>query len=229
MYNISTKLGFWSALLIAVSFVIYTACYIAILAAFHIPQWTNVQDFAAAINQPWFILFTVCQFMAFLVGILFVLLVSNIHDYAGQEKKALTRSALCFSIIFAALSSVHYFIQFTAVRMNMVQNNLQGLEQFIQLNPGSVIASVNMLGWTVFLGLASFFVAPVFSKGRLEKAIKYTFIANGVFCILGATGYIFDVLALYLLFFNGMGAALIVVSICLAVFFRRLGKIPVSG
>jgi hypothetical protein len=229
MNKISARLGFWSSLLIAIFFGIYTLVYIAILVSFHIPKWTNIQDFAAAINEPWFILFTICQFMAFVTGPLFVLLMSSIHDYAEPAKKALSRSALCFAIIFALLNCLHYFVQFSAVRINIAQNTLQGLEPFIQLNPGSIIASINLLGWTVFLALASFFIAPVFSRGGLEKVIKYAFIANGIFCVLGAFGYIFNILILNFVFFNGMGAAIIVISISLAVFFSRLRKSSPAG
>jgi hypothetical protein len=228
MNKISARLGFWSALLMTVFFCIYTLLYITILVSFHIPKWTNIQDFASAINEPWFIPFTICQFMAFLTGPLFVLLINSIHDYAEPAKKTLSRSALCFAIVFTALSCVHYFVQLSTVRINITQNTLQGLEQFIQLNPGSVIASINILGWTVFLGLASFFISPVFSNRGLEKLIKWAFIINGIFCILGAIGYILNIFILYLLFFNGMGAAIIVISIAISIFFKRLYHVPVA-
>jgi hypothetical protein len=225
MNRLSIKLGFWSALLIAVFFCLYTLIYIAILASFHIPKWTNIQDFVISINQPWFILFTLCQILAFLTGLLFIPLFSSIHDYTHMNQKILSRCALCFAIVFALLSSIHYFVQFSTVPLNIAANNLQGLEHLVQLYPGSAIASVNLLGWTIFLALASFFISPVFSGGKLEKVIKYAFIANGILCILGAFGYIFNIVALNYIFFEGMGAAIIVISISLAVFFRRLDKI----
>ena len=225
MNKLSIKLGFWSALLIAVLFCLYTIIYIAILAAFHIPKWTIIQDFVVSINQPWFILFTICQLLAFLTGLLFIPLFNSIHDYAETSKKVLSRCALCFAVIFTLLSSAHYFVQFTTVPLNIAANNLQGLEHLIQLYPGSAIASINLLGWTIFLALASFFISPVFSGGKLEKVIKCAFIANGILCILGAFGYIFNIVALNYIFFEGMGAAIIVISISLAVFFRRLDKI----
>jgi hypothetical protein len=223
--RLSIKLGFWSALLIAILFCLYTLIYIAVLLSFHIPKWTNIQDFVLSINQPWFILFTLCQVLAFLTGLLFIPLFSSIHDYTDMNQKVLSRCALCFVTVFALLSSIHYFVQFSTVQLNIATDNLQGLEHLIQLYPGSAIASINLLGWTIFLALASFFISPIFSGSKLEKVIKYTFIANGILCMLGAFGYIFNIVVLNYIFFEGMGAAIIIISISLAIFFRRLNKI----
>jgi hypothetical protein len=216
------KLGYWTALGIAVAFSIYTAGYVTILAAYRIPQWTDTTSFAASINQPWFLLFTICQVMAFIVAPLYALLVNCLHEYARPEQKILARASSSFAIIFATLSSIHYFVQFGTIRQGMLAGNLQGLEQFIQLNPGSVIASINLLGWTLFLGISSWLIAPVFAGNGVQRVIKIALVCNGIFCLAGATGYLLQIPALILLFFNGMGLAMLATGYAGSIFFKRL-------
>jgi len=104
----------------------------------------------------------------------------------------------------------------------MLHGHTEGLEHFIQLNPDSVIVAINMLGWTVFFGLSSLFIVPIFSSGKLEKVIKFSFLVNGIICILGAIGYVFEITILNILFFYVMGAAVIVIAISSSIWFKRL-------
>lgn len=224
MGKISVRLGLWAARLITVSFLLYTAAYVIIVALFPIPHWSGLSDFSNSIQEPWYIIFTICQILAFITAPLFIILINSIYDYTEGSKKVLARASLFFTIIFAALSSIHYFIQFSTVRLSILQNQLQGLEHFIQLNPVSAIAAVNLLGWTLFFGLSSLFIYPVFGNSSLEKVLKYSFLANGIFCIIGAIGYILNIPVLQLLFFNGMGIAVIIIGITSSLLFGKLEK-----
>jgi energy-converting hydrogenase Eha subunit C len=210
--------------LIAIAFIVYTISFSFILLFFRIPTWTSLPDFVASTSGIWFPLYTSCQFLAFLTPPLFVLLVSSVHDNTSDEKKPLTRASLCFSLIFATLSSIHYFVQFTAVRLGILHGHIEGLEQFIQLNPDSVIVAINMLGWTVFFGISSLFMVPIFSSSKLGKVIKFSFLVNGIICILGAIGYVFEIVILNVLFFYIMGAAVMVIAISSSIWFKRLDK-----
>jgi energy-converting hydrogenase Eha subunit C len=224
MNRLSIKLGLWAAVLIAITFIVYTISFSAILLFFRIPTWTSLPDFIASTSGNWFSPYTFCQFLAFLTPPLFVLLINSVHDKTSDVKKSLTRASLCFSLIFATLSSIHYFVQFTAVRLGMLHGHTDGLEQFIQLNPDSVIVAINMLGWTVFFGLSSLFMVPIFSSGKLGKVIKFSFLVNGIICILGAIGYILEVTILNILFFYIMGAAVMVIAVSSSIWFKRLDK-----
>lgn len=90
-----------------------------------------------------------------------MIMVCCIHEYTSHEKKILTRIAICFAIMFAAFSSMNYFVQFTAFRLSILSDQLEGLEQLIQWNPASAFYSINLLGWTLFLGMM---VGMVFRK-----------------------------------------------------------------
>jgi hypothetical protein len=52
-------------------------------------------------------------------------------------------------------------------------------------NPASLAWAIEMWAWAL-LGMATWLVAPVFSKGRLERLTARVFVANGVLSIVGA-------------------------------------------
>jgi Zn-dependent protease len=102
---------------------------------------------------------------------------------------------------------------------------LTGLEQFVQANPASAITGMNMLGWSLFLGLASLFVAPIFDGGRLAKTIKWALIVNGACCLLGGVSYIYEFsVGVFLFITFGMGGAVTVATLALGTMFGRLGR-----
>ncbi len=183
MNNIQTNLlpariGFWSAFLSATALIIYTLCFIAILIVNPLFVWTNFSDYVASIPERNQFFIHLAQLMSLLFGPLWVLMLQSVHEYVPTDKKILTRISIGFGLVFATLTGLHYFVQLSAVRLNLIYGRPDGLEQFIQANPLSALAAVNMLGWTLFLGLSSFFVAPVFSGGKIEKAIKMAFLLN---------------------------------------------------
>lgn len=223
--NLYIKFGYWSALICIVTFVLFTICYIAILMINPLYIWTNITDYASytqQTNQMWKYL---AQFSMMVFGISYLVLLSSIFEYASENKKILARVSLYFGIIFTMLISIHYFVQLSTVRVNILRGNLEGLQHFLQSNPTSAISSINMLGWTLFLGLSSLFIAPVFTKEKLERIIMYSFLANGIICIIGGIAYIFDLVVLVFLCMNiGMGIAVLIASIALFTLFRRLEK-----
>lgn len=59
---------------------------------------------------------------------------------------------------------------------------------FEMTNPQSMMWVTEILGY-FFMGLTTLFTAPVFGAGRIEKLIKWLFVANGVLGILTPIGY----------------------------------------
>jgi hypothetical protein len=225
MNQTTLKLGYWSAALSAATFIIFSLCFVAIIIVNPLFIWTDYPAYVAYTRENNQFFKDLAQFMMLAFGPLFLILLNSIHDYAARDKKVLSRLAIIFGTLFTAMIGLHYFVQVSIVRQNLAQGHPQGLEQFVQANPDSFISAVNMLGWTLFFGLSCFFLAPVFSGGRLEKTIRYAFLANGLFMILGGVSYILEIVILVFLFMNfGLGAAVLVATISLAILFRRLGK-----
>jgi len=223
--QLAVKLGFWSAILAAATFVIYTLCFIGILLVSPLFMWTDMSDYVAYVQaNPQFFKDT-AQVAMLLFGPLFVILLNSIHELAPANQRTLTRVALSFGILFALLTSLFYFVQLSTVKQNLLLGHTDGLEHFVQANPASALLAVNMLGWTLFLGLASLFVAPVFAGGTLETVIRYAFLVNGTVCLLGGASFLLNIPILVFLFITiGMGGAVLVGTIALSLYFSRLQR-----
>ena len=101
---------------------------------------------------------------------------------------------------------VDYYVQLSTVRLTIAKGEIVGLEQWLQANPYSGVAAINMLGWTLFLGLSSLFVAPVFFWQRFGKGHLHCFLGERCFYLLGGIGHIFEITALVFITINlGMG------------------------
>lgn len=225
---LSVRLGFWSAFLIAVAFVVFTVCFVAIALTPPLFMWTNLADFVTYAGQRSQVFQQLARLTMLAFGPLFVVLLNSLFDYAPPEKRVLVQIAVCFGVAFAALTGLHYFVQLSTVRLSLLRGELNGLEQVVQANPISAISATNMLGWTVFLGLSSLFVAPVFTGSRLETAIRIAFLVNGLCCLLGGVGYVLDLTPLVFVTINlGMGGAVLIAAILLCFLFRRLGQIDI--
>ncbi len=227
MNRLAAQLGFWAALLSAATFVGYTVCYFAILASGPLFLWSGLQDYVRLVQGHSQFFADLARLLMLCFAALFVVLLNAIYEYACQEHKILARTALCFGLGFAALVGVNYFVQLSTVRLAIAKGEWQGLEQIVQANPISAVAAVNMLGWTVFLGLASLFAAPVFAGGRLQMGIRWALLANAVCCLLGGVGYVLNSFVVVLLTITfGMGAAVTVAVVGLCLLFRRVQAQP---
>lgn len=223
MNQISLKLGFWAAAGSAVTYIIFTVCFVAILAVQPLFVWTNMADFVVYAQGNGRFFQYLAQASMLIFGVFYVVALNSIHEIVPADKKILTRNSLSFGLIFATLIGVNYFVQISAVRFNLQMGQFAGLEQVLQANPLSAMSAINMLGFTLFFGLSSLFVAPVFSGGRLEMVIRTAFLANGVFVLVGGVSYLFQWLIVLFLTINlGMGAAVMVAVVALAIWFRRL-------
>ena len=219
---LALKLGLWSAIAASLTFVIYTICFVGILLSSPLFTWTTLADYVAYAEAYGGPLRPLAQFSMLLFGLSFVVLLNSIHAVTRPERRILTRISIGFGLLFAVTVGIHYFTQLSAVRLSMLAGRTEGLEHFVQANPYSILSAINMLGWTVFLGLASLFVAPVFSATRLQRLIRLSLLLNGLFCLGGGIGYVWEIK--WLVFATttlGMGGAVSVATASLACWFRR--------
>jgi len=222
MKKTSVTIGYWAALICIATFVVWMICFVAIFLVNPPFQWTNISDFVGysfTYNQTFKY---VAQSMMLVFAPAFLVLLYAVNDVAPSEKKLLGNIGIGFASLFTVCVCMHYFIQISSVRLSIDKGQLDGLTQFIQSNPTSGIAGINLVGWTLFFSLASFFMAPVFSGNRLEKVIRMALICNGIICVLGGIGYVFDNVALIFLTLNfGMGGAVLTATVGMFLFFRR--------
>jgi hypothetical protein len=242
----SAWLGLWSAALIAVAFLVFAVCFVG-LAGTGVFRWTDLAGYVSYVRGHDQALADIARLAMLLFGPLYIVLLNAIHDHTPPARTVWVRIALCFGVAFAVLTGAHYFVQLTAVRLGLQRGDLAGLEQVVQANPVSAMSAVNMLGWTVFLGLSSLFVVPALAAGRhdaggpavlaggdagnatreraarLDRAIAVAFGLNAVCCLVGGIAYILDnVVVVFLTIDLGMGAAVLAFSILLAIRFRAI-------
>ena len=216
------KLGFWSAFCAALTFVLFTICFIGVAITSPIFIWTNLNDYLDYATTNNLFLQNLARFCMLMFALLFVILCNVIHDIGHEEKKVFARIANSFAIGFAVLVGLFYFVQLTAVRLSVQQGDVSGLEQVVQANPLSALSAMNMLGWTLFFGLASLFLMPLFTNGRLENTIRLAFLCNGLFCLIGGVSYLLQWLPILFVSINlGMGISVMVAMCALAVDFKR--------
>jgi hypothetical protein len=219
--NSTHKLGYWCALSLTIIFIIWTACFLGIAFSSPLFFWTNLNDYLLYIRTNNQIFANVAGVAMLLFGPLFVILVQCFYDAAIPSSKPYVRISLLFALAFAIVSCLHYFVQLTSVRILLEDNHPLGLELFVQANPYSIMTSVDMLGWTFFLGITSFFLVPVFKQNSWNRSILIYFLILGISCTLAGLGYAFQIVWLTFLFVNiGVGGSLFAISLTTVKFFR---------
>jgi hypothetical protein len=149
----------------------------------------------------------------------FILLIACIHEYSPADRKFYSRLGLLFTMGYAVLIGFNYYMQLT-----LDQNNLY-TDVFAMDDPQSIMWVIEVLGYG-FMGMATLSTAFVFTNGKLENAIRWLFIVNGILGIGGMIGYALG------LSLNILAGGLVVwdiimplSSLLLAVLFRRVLKI----
>ena len=207
------RLGFWSAVLTAV----FAAAFFAV----------GIATPARSIPYPYVASFIPNDYLwmypAFLLAPTFVVLVACIHSYAADDRKVFSQIALSFAVVYAAVITTGYFIQWTVVEPSILGGETAGLALFTQYNPHGLVVSLESLAYLTMNG-AFLFAAAVFAGGRLERALRWLFVASfvvavGSFVGLSLLGYAIVMFEMTIITINCI--VLIVSGALLSVVFKR--------
>ena len=155
------------------------------------------------------------------------LLTKKTLKHATIKRKVKTiKSLLKHGIDLAnpAIQSINYYVELAVISPNILIGETEGLALFVWANPYSIFIALEALGYG-FMSLATLFVAPIFTKGKLERSIRWLFIVNGVIGIAGIIGYALNIG--YMVILGGLLAWDILFPITtalLAVLFRRIRR-----
>lgn len=223
MNSIALKTGYWASVIGIATFVMYTFCFVVILLVNPVFIWTNLDNYIMSVQTTNQVFKHIAMVLMIVYGVSFVIQVCSIEEIAVGTKKYYAKLAELFGIGFLTLICINYFVQISTVRMQIAIGQTNGLVQFIQANPISVMAAINMLGWTIFFGLSCIFAGLALGGTKLEQVIKYAFLSNGIMMFLAVTAYLLDKSVVVFLCMNlGMGAAILIATISLCNLFKKI-------
>jgi hypothetical protein len=183
------RAGFWAAILAAVDAALFAAIGIATPARSGpfcatwgcIPApYTDVAQFIPG-DYLWLI-------PGILLAPIFVVLMASIHASAPEPRRIFSRIGLAFAVGYAVVIGVDYFVQFAVVIPSLQSNETQGLSLFTQYNPHGLFIAGEALGY-LMMSTALLSAAPVFAGGRIERAIRWLFVASFVLAIAALAGF----------------------------------------
>ncbi|MBN1970402.1 MAG: hypothetical protein JW870_13625 [Candidatus Delongbacteria bacterium] len=208
------NIGLWSAIICLTSFIVWIISFTGIAIQSPLFYWTNIENYIDYYkNNSQFFQYLAKSFMI-IFSMAYMILTIVFYEFTTTERKILTKIAIVFSIMFALVSSVHYFVQISSVRFAIVENEYSGIEHFLQSNPISFISSVNMLGWTLFLGLSTLFTYLGLILNSVTKGLRLGLLINVISCFLGGIGYLFQIDLLTFVFMNlGIGLGFIMLTV----------------
>jgi hypothetical protein len=197
--GVSTRrIGFWAAVVATAVGYAYLIGYIILLARYPITPWNGIGSFAASMRTSYGNALSLLQILALLqafsIGLIFIV----VHECAAPELRIFTRIALVCVTAFVILASINYYVQWVAIRQGILKGNTEGLGLFVQFNFDSPMSAINMLGWTLFYGLAAVALSPAFRAGRIEKWIKWGLIICGMNGVATAIGLAVGAQVMYL-------------------------------
>lgn len=208
-----TSMGFWSSVLLVIFGIAFIVSVVATYYVNHSFEWWGGGEKAP-------LTFYVSLTLALLSVILLTMLMVSIHYYAPEEKKLFSHIAMVFTVIGVVLVSLNYYVQLTVVLKSFLADNTEGLQMFIYQNTASVMFAVDILGY-FFIGLAMFFVAPVFGNGVLELFIRWFFVLTGLANLSGVVGHVLNNTAVLIGMLGGMSVLMMINSILLCVMFIK--------
>lgn len=214
--------GKWAALVAILSVIVWFVSFILIAASGPLFFWSTPDVYYQIASSNDLSAEYLAKAFMLIFSIAFFIIHFSLFELASPEKRFAGKIGLTFLGMFTLLSSIHYFMQISIVRLNLNSGNTDGLEHFLQANPTSAILAINMLGWTLMLGIASFFFGFMFeNKGRQKWLRNFHFI-NSFCCFMALTGFLlrYDLLTFPAINL-GVGASITVISVLGFLIFRK--------
>lgn len=222
MNKFVSRIGLGAALASLLAFLMYIISFVAILLHGKMFVWTNLADFVDYSNQYNSFFKDLAMVFMLVYSICYVIEMVCIEESVDPSRRFPAKLAGLFGLGFAVLTGINYFVQLTSVRLQIQTGNVAGLEQFIMSYPISGIAGINMLGWTVFLGLSSLCIAFCFGKSRAERFCTAAFLANAVFMLVAAVAFAANMTAvLFICMYLGLGGTMLATNLGLYKYFRN--------
>jgi hypothetical protein len=124
-------------------------------------------------------------------------------------------------LLLAASSNVNWYVQLTLVPQLSQSGNTTALALLDIHEIGSLMYAMEHLGWGLFYGLATIFMALAIEGGKIGTWIRWLLIVGGVMSILYIPGIMIANQFLIDLGYYAAGVLLPVTTVLLAIRFRK--------
>jgi len=208
--NMASQLGYWAAVFVAVLGV----CYLSLLV-FHFSTEGFVNPTSGFVPL-------VAGLTMFLIVQVFVILFTAIRFLNDGDNQVFGSLGVSFAILCAAVVSINRFVQLTVIQQSL-PDVPSDLTRFLPYGAGSVMYSLEWLGWGFFSSLAAVFVAPLFSSTLLSKAIRWLFVLYAILSFIGLIGFMTKT-PIASIAFIAWGPILLALSILLSIYFRNFDR-----
>jgi hypothetical protein len=161
---------------------------------------------------------------------IFVVLVAAIHADAPEPRRIFSGIGLAFAAAYAVVVGADYFAQWAVVIPSLQAGETAGLSLFTQYNPHGLFIAGEALGYLA-MSLALLFAAPVFTGGRIERAIHWLFIGDFVLAVAAFMGFWVvgrDLVAFEVSVLSINWIVLVASGVLLGLAFRRDGRLARS-
>ena len=108
---------------------------------------------------------------------LYLILFVCINSLAQNGRKIFSQCGLVFATISACTLFLDYFIQLSVIQPSVLNGEADGISLLSQFNPHGLFIAMEELGF-LMMSLSFLCASPIFSIGRVEKAVRWIFIIS---------------------------------------------------
>ncbi|HVZ40124.1 MAG TPA: hypothetical protein VHI13_12675 [Candidatus Kapabacteria bacterium] len=131
--------------------------------------------------------FTTMELLIVLTAPLMVIVMVALHAFAPRESRGYSLVALAFMVIMAGITcSVHVVVLTVGRRLESL--GVPAAQFLFSFKWPSAAYALDIVAWDFFFALSMLFAAPVFSEGRLQRAVRTLMIASGLLSLAGLIG-----------------------------------------
>lgn len=207
------RLGFWSALSVAVLDVAYVLTGVVWLLSGGFGSSAPLEP-----KEPYL---TILEFLLFVSVPALVVVAAAVHAYAEPAKKTCALAALAFMTAFATVTCGVHVARLIVLRQLPAGEALEF--SMLRLYPWpSMVLALDLLAWDLFLGLALLLASSAFTgRGQLPAAVRGGTILAGALCLLGFIGPLTGEMRVQFLAIAGYAFVLPATCALMALLFRR--------
>lgn len=172
--SLTGRIGFWSALLTALLAIGWDLSMVVQNVVSPPKAWEGIEAYLRSYNP----IEMLNLIPSLPLASAFIVLMVAIHFYAPVEKKIWSLLGLAFAIVYAVLASVNYLVQFIVVRPAILSGQGESVALFVMGNPDSIFWA--LANSYTYMSISLLFAAWVFGGGKIERWIRWIFVAVGI-------------------------------------------------